>query len=124
MHILRNIVFFVLLFIAGFFTGILVAILVDAGKDQMLAGGAIVLGYGLVGAFIGILLAIFVLIKYRKKALLIKKVNVALLILALGLCGYFWIQHKTREAAMNGSIGMDIHYIKPFSIQHLSSFKG
>ncbi|MDX1317257.1 MAG: hypothetical protein R3262_06895, partial [Xanthomarina gelatinilytica] len=49
--------------IAFFFLGIVYANITEAGKGQMLAGGAIVFGYGVIGAFIGLCLSIFTAIK-------------------------------------------------------------
>ena len=108
MYILRNILLFILLFFGGFFAGLFVAMMVDAGKDQMLAGGAIVLGYGVVGALVGIILAIFILINYRKKVSLIKKLNILLTVLVLGLWIYFWMQYKIREVEKSKQLGIEI----------------
>ena len=110
MHILRNILLIMLLFFGGFFTGLFVAMMVDAGEGQMLAAGAIVLGYGVVGALIGIILAIFILINFRKKVSLIRKWNISLLVLVLGLWIFFWVTHKMREANKSEQLGLEIKF--------------
>lgn len=55
-----SLLFYCLIIILFFFIGLYVAKLVDAGKGQMLAGGAIVLFYGLVSAGLAFVLALFV----------------------------------------------------------------
>jgi len=54
-----SILFYFLITIVFFIGGIYVAKLVGAGKNQMLAGGAIVLFYGIISAFLSFLLSIF-----------------------------------------------------------------
>jgi len=69
-----SLLFYFLMVIVFFFIGLFFAKLVGAGKNQMLAGGAIVLFYGLVFAGIAFTLALFVaygvkhntLIKFNK----------------------------------------------------------
>ena len=57
---IHSILLYVLSFVFSFFIGIGYASWIEAGKGQMLAGGAIVLSYGVMGAFIGLILSIFV----------------------------------------------------------------
>ncbi len=108
MKILRNILFFLLLFLVGFFMGILVADLVDAGKGQMLAGGAIVLGYGVVGAGFGLVIAIASTTFLNVKPTLIVLSNKILAIILLGLFIFFYIRFEQRQAEkiQNEKIGV------------------
>jgi len=110
MKILRNILFFLLLFLVGFFLGILVAGLVDAGKGQMLAGGAIVLGYGVVGAGLGLVVALFISIFYKAEPTSIVRFNKILAIVLLCSWIYFYVQYQNRKAErssnQNDQIGM------------------
>jgi len=108
MKILRNILFFVLLFLVGFFLGILVANLVDAGKGQMLAGGAIVLGYGVIGAIIGLVTAILLSIVYKGKPSAIILCNKIMMILLIFLWGYFYLQYQQRMAEREKEKGQQI----------------
>ncbi|MFD2824211.1 hypothetical protein ACFS5M_11070 [Lacinutrix iliipiscaria] len=78
-----------------FFIGILYAGLVDAGKGQMLAGGAIVLGYGVMGAGIGFCISIFTSYNLNRKTII--KLNIISSLLIIGLWGYFYIKHQKRQ---------------------------
>ena len=84
---LYNLVLYPLALICSFLIGILIAVLADAAEGQMLAGGAIVLGYGVLGAIIGLVAAIWIAINLKREWIL--KINIALLILSLVIFGYF-----------------------------------
>ena len=79
---------FIAIILASFLLGLFIAGWVDAGKGQGLAGGAIVLSYGVVGAIIGLLLSVFI-VRLRMKSLkMISAVATLLLvclIIAIGL---------------------------------------
>ena len=68
-----SLLFYFLMVIVFFIIGLFLAKLVGAGKNQMLAGGAIVLFYGLVSAGITFFLALF--IAYGVKHNLLVKFN-------------------------------------------------
>jgi hypothetical protein len=68
-----NIAFYVLMGIAFFIAGIFYANMIEAGKDQMLAGGAIVLGWGVLFGGIAFIASIF--IAYYTSAQIIKRLN-------------------------------------------------
>lgn len=85
---LRNIAFYLLMFVFFTVIGILFAKLIEAGKDQMLAGGAIVLGYGIMFGGVAFLTAPF--IAYRIEAKLIKRLNWGMLIVLL--VGYLFLR--------------------------------
>lgn len=98
MNIARTILFYLLCILVGFFLGLFIAKMVDAGKDQMLAGGAIVLGYGIIGLGIGLVLAFLMTVIIRTKSshvILINKVLSASLLL---LWLFFYLQYRNREA--------------------------
>ncbi len=81
--------------IASFFIGLVYAGLVEAGKNQGLAGGAIVFWYGIIGAFIGLMVSLFV--AYRAKRKLIVWLNVLLLVVIGCIYGYFHLKYLERQ---------------------------
>lgn len=86
---------YLLAIIAFFFLGLLYAGMIDAGKGQMLAGGAIVFGYGVVGAFIGLILSIVVAFKSNRTIII--RVNILLLIIIIASITYFRIKYQKRQ---------------------------
>lgn len=108
MNILRTILFCVLFFLVGFFLGIQVASIVDAGKGQMLAGGAIVLGYGVVGAFLGLVASIFLSTIYKTKPSVIILLNKILAVLLFCLWLFFYLKYQNREEKKKDQIGYQI----------------
>ena len=81
--------------IAFFFLGLVYAGITDAGKGQMLAGGAIVFGYGVIGALLGFVFSLF--IAFKASPSVIKKLNIVfLLIIAISL-SYFTISYQNRN---------------------------
>jgi hypothetical protein len=70
------ILFYFLMIIASFLIGLFIAKLVGAGKGQMLAGGAIVVFYGMVSSGIGLMLS-FVVAYYLQTRILIR-INIIL----------------------------------------------
>ncbi|WP_188315202.1 hypothetical protein [Maribacter arenosus] len=66
---LYSLLLYPLTLIAFFFVGISYAGLVEAGKNQGLAGGAIVFGYGIMAAVIGLVIALFVAYKTNRKTI-------------------------------------------------------
>ncbi|MFD1614305.1 hypothetical protein ACFR98_04305 [Gelatiniphilus marinus] len=81
--------------IAFFFLGLVYAGITEAAKGQMLAGGAIVFGYGVIGAFIGLCLAI--IFAYNLKRHLIIKINVLLVLIIAASVAYFTIKYQQRQ---------------------------
>ena len=92
----RSFLLYVLAIMAAFFAGLIVAGLLDAGKHQGLAGGAIVLGYGVVGAGVGLLVALFIAWQANRNTVV--RLNGILAILILAFFVYFHIKYKEREA--------------------------
>jgi hypothetical protein len=90
-----SLLFYLLAFICSFFIGIVIAGLVEAGKGQMLAGGAIVLGYGVITAVIGFVISLFITLKTNRK--LIFRGNIILAILILSFWGYFYIKYQNKQ---------------------------
>lgn len=86
---------YILAIVVFFFAGIAWAIFSVAGKNQMLAGGAIVLGYGVVGAGIGLVAAL--LTAYATNRSLIVKLNLVLFVFMLGFAAYFFLSYQARQ---------------------------
>mgnify|MGYP000173900014 CR=1 FL=1 len=81
--------------IAFFFLGLIYAGITEAGKGQMLAGGAIVFGYGVIGAFIGLCLAL--VLAYNLKRHWIIKINILLTLIIAASFAYFTIKYQKRQ---------------------------
>ena len=105
MKILRIILFYVLFFLVGFFLGIQIANIVEAGKGQMLAGGAIVLGYGVVGAFLGLAVSIFLSVVFKSKQAKVILLNKILAIALIIFIAFFWIKYQNRLTQKEDKIG-------------------
>lgn len=90
-----NLLMYVLAFIGFFLLGILYANLTEAGKDQMLAGGAIVLGYGVIGAFLGFIVSL--LVAYRSSRKTIIYINSFLTLAILLSFLYFTVSYQKRK---------------------------
>ena len=68
--------------IGGFFCGLSVCALTGAAENQGLAGGAIVLFYGLIGSALALILAFFIAYKFGKKVIVGSMVFYGLAIIA------------------------------------------
>lgn len=88
---------YLLAFVCFFFIGVSYAGVIEAAKGQMLAGGAIVVGYGVAGAFIGFLLSLIVANKMDRKIII--KLNIALAIFIVGFWAYYQIKYQQRQNA-------------------------
>jgi hypothetical protein len=86
---------YLLAIIAFLFLGIVYAGITEAGKGQMLAGGAIVLGYGVIGAFIGLCLSLFLAYKVKRQTIL--KTNGILALIMIASIAYFTIKYQKRQ---------------------------
>lgn len=89
-----NLGFYLLMLLAFFIVGLYVASLVGAGKNQGLAGGAIVFGYGI--AFAGVAFVVSLVIGYFLDTKFIVRINWFLLAALLVGCGYTIYQFQTR----------------------------
>lgn len=74
--------FNILTLLLFFFLGLLYAGWMEAGKNQGLAGGAIVLGYGVLFAMVALIISFFVTYRSEHKHIVRANVVLALLILA------------------------------------------
>ena len=81
--------------LAFFFIGLTYAGIVEAGKNQGLAGGAIVLGYGVMGVFVGIVLALFIANKTNKK--IIFRLNIILAIIIVSFYVYYHLKYLEKQ---------------------------
>ncbi|MCB0464403.1 MAG: hypothetical protein KDC78_01835 [Aequorivita sp.] len=92
---LANIGFYILMLFACFILGLYFAGAIEAGKNQGLAGGAIVVGYGVLFGGIGFIASFF--IAYFVNTKVIVKINYVLLILLLAAFGHKYYQFKERQ---------------------------
>ncbi len=81
--------------VAFFFVGVTYAGIVEAGKGQMLAGGAIVLGYGVMGSFLGLCLALFLAYSLKRKTII--RINIILLVSIISFWAYYHIKYLERQ---------------------------
>ena len=92
---LANLAFYFLMLIVFFFIGIYVAGFVGAGKNQMLAGGAIVVGWGVMFAFVAFISSFF--IAYFVEHKYIVRLNWVLLVLLIMLYGITHLRYLERQ---------------------------
>lgn len=96
--------YFLAIFV-GFFLGVMYAGWIEAGKGQMLAAGAIVLGYGVVGAFIGFVTSLVVArwgsreVREQAGRRTIIGLNGLLALLLAGFFIYFTVKYQRKHAA-------------------------
>ncbi|MAZ72871.1 MAG: hypothetical protein CMC70_06965 [Flavobacteriaceae bacterium] len=91
--------FYILMLLSFFMLGLFYADLVDAGKGQGLAGGAIVLGYGIMFSAIAFVASFF--IAHFLEISQIKNINWVLLGILLTTVGYKMYQFKQQDALEN-----------------------
>ncbi len=87
--------FYILAIVLSFFIGMLFAGFVEAGKNQGLAGGAIVFGYGVMGAGLGLIVSL--LIAYKANRKIIIRLNLILALIITGLFLYTHFKYKERQ---------------------------
>ncbi|MBK9257547.1 MAG: hypothetical protein IPM42_18965 [Saprospiraceae bacterium] len=86
---------YLLALLTFFFIGMSYAGIVGAGKNQGLAGGAIVVVYGLISAVIGLIIALF--ISYKSDRNLIFRINIILSVFSVGFYVYYHIKNTERQ---------------------------
>ncbi|MBR9916075.1 MAG: hypothetical protein GYB32_14885 [Algicola sp.] len=94
---LYSFLFYLLALIAFFFMGITIAGIVGAGKNQGLAGGAIVLGYAVIASLIGLVISLVVANKTSRK--IIFRLNIILALSIVGFVTYYQIKYEQRQKA-------------------------
>ena len=96
--IFARIAFCLLSLIVFFMVGIYAAILTDAAKGQMLAGGAIVLGWGVLFAAVSFIISIFI-VRYFKPKLLVRVnwVLLGVLVIFYGITHYRFLERKKAK---------------------------
>ncbi len=77
----------------GFFLGLAVAAFTEAGKGQMLAGGAIVFFYGIVGSIIALILAFVLAFKTNRKVIISMNFFYVLAIAAT----FFYLKYNKQQ---------------------------
>lgn len=91
-----NLLFYLLSTILSLLAGMLTAGLTNAGKGQMMAGGAIVVFYGLVGSVIGLVLSLVLAKRFEKRIIIYCDIVLFLSVLAIVLFGYLKYQEKLK----------------------------
>lgn len=100
--------FYVLALVSFFVWGLLYADWIGAGENQGLAGGAIILGYGVISAFLGLAISFFV--AYRLKHRFIIKINIVLLVLLLtSISLVFYNAERVKGMVQRASLGNNQH---------------
>ena len=89
-----SLLLYLLVIIVFFFIGILYAGLVEAGKNQGLAGGAIVLGYGVMSAFFALIASLIAAYKLAGKVII--NINKILGVAMVGFIAYFTWNYYTN----------------------------
>lgn len=99
-----KIAFYLLSVLAFFFIGVIYVAISGAAKNQGLAGGAIVFGYGIMGSFFGLILSI-ILVRYLTPKVIIYS-NSILLLIILGFVAYFLYKFKERQKIKTEDTGL------------------
>jgi len=94
---LYSFLLYLLALATSFFVGITFAKIVEAGKDQGLAGGAIVFGYGVIASVIGLIISLFVAHKINRKTII--RLNIILALCLAGFYAYYQIRYLNRLKA-------------------------
>lgn len=92
-----NLLLYLLAILTSFFAGLSYAAMIDAGKGQGLAAAAIVLGYGVMAAVIGLIIALFV--AYQAQRRTIVRLNIILALSIAAFAGYFYMTYLERQKA-------------------------
>lgn len=93
---------YLLAVLASFFAGLSYAGFIDAGKDQGLAAAAIVLGYGVIAAAIGLIVALFVAWQAQRRTIV--RLNIILALCIAAFAGYFYMPYLERQKAKAESL--------------------
>ena len=91
-----SLVLYLLALIAFFFVGVTYAGMIDAGKNQGLAGGAIVLSYGVVSSIIGLMISLIFVYKSNRKNII--KVNIILTLSVISFYAYFRMKYISKQS--------------------------
>ncbi len=89
-----SLLLYLLVIIVFFFLGVIYAGIIDAGKNQGLAGGAIVLGYGVISSFFALLASLFAASRLSRN--IIVNINKTLGIILVIFLAYFTWNYYTK----------------------------
>jgi hypothetical protein len=89
-----SIAFFLLMPLTFLVAGLFLGGMIESGKDHGLAGGAVVLGWGILLGGIAFLASLF--IAYYLPVKTLSKANWILLILFLAACGYIYLEAQRK----------------------------
>lgn len=93
----RSLLLYLVALVAFFFLGVTYAGITEAGKNQGLAAGAIVIGYGVIAALLGLVAALYAAYIASPKRV---KWLTLICILIIGICyAYFHFQYMQRQKA-------------------------
>ena len=90
-----NIAFYILMLLSCFIIGLYVAGAIGAGKNQGLAGGAIVVGYGVLFGGVGFIASFFITYSANLKTII--KINWILLLIVVTSFGYTYYKFSQRD---------------------------
>lgn len=116
-----NLLFYVLLTIIFFFVGMFLAAITGAAKGQGLAGGAIILGYGVMSAGIAFIASI-VLVKLIPHIWIIR-INKVFLILAVILIALLIIRHQLQQKDKQHAINQTNFIVSPLYAATTKTYK-
>lgn len=94
-----NICFYILMLLVCFSVGLFVAGAIGAGKNQGLAGGAIVVGYGFIFGVLGFIASFFIAFAVNIKSII--KMNWVLLIILICTFGFTYYKFSHRDKLQN-----------------------
>lgn len=98
----RNILFYLLTLVLFFLLGTITSGLAGAGKNQGLASGAIVLGYGVIAGFIAFILAIISVQVIKEK--LVKSLNIIFACIIAIIIIILIYRFQTRESSESNNL--------------------
>lgn len=101
-----SILFYLLSFVAFVLLGATFAAVTGAAKGQGLAGGAIVLGYGIMFGFFALIGAIIMVYRSNQKAIVIG--NIVLFVLLILIASILFVRQKIRKNNANEKIKTQI----------------
>jgi len=106
-----SLLFYLLVLLTAFILGLFYAGLIDAGKNQGLAGGAIVLGYGVSFSFVSLIIALFLTYYLQNRIIVIFNKVLAILFAISALFLVYRILSKERESKATVYSGVQVNLV-------------
>ena len=101
-----SLLFYLLMILTAFILGLFYAGLIDAGKNQGLAGGAIVLGYGVSFSFVALIIALFLVYFLQHRIIVTCNKGLAILFTISAL--FFVYRILSRERANKATVNSGV----------------